>query len=341
VSERQYAAAGVDLEGAEAAKARIGELVAGTRTALTAGQVGAFGGMVRVPPGMRSPVLVMSTDGVGTKVLVALEAGRFDSVGEDLVNHSVNDILVHGARPIAFMDYIAGASLTVQQIAGIVEGVARGCRAHGMTLAGGETAQMPGLYQKGHFDLAGTIVGVVEEDEALHGDRIRPGDILLGYESSGLHTNGYTLARRIIFQVMKLQLDDLLGDTGQRVADALLAVHRSYAGAVMPVISRVHGLAHITGGGIPGNLVRVLPDGCEAVVDARSWPVPPLFRVLQQAGGVSTEEMRDVFNLGVGLIGVMPAGAVEGVVRAATMAGVNTWRIGAVRAGPKGVRFGA
>ena len=339
MSGRQYAAAGVDLESAEVAKARIGELVAGTRTALTAGHVGAFGGMVRVPQGMRSPVLVMSTDGVGTKVLVALEAGRFDSVGEDLVNHSVNDILVHGARPIAFMDYIAGASLTVQQIAGIVEGVARGCRAHGMTLAGGETAQMPGLYQKGHFDLAGTIVGVVEEDEALHGDRIRPGDILIGYESSGLHTNGYTLARRIVFDVMKLQLHDILGDTGLTVADALLAVHRSYVTAVMPVISRLHGLAHITGGGIPGNLVRVLPDTCEAVVDARSWPLPPLFRVLQQAGGVSMDEMRDVFNLGVGLIAAVAPGEMEGVVRAATAAGVTTWRIGEVRAGPKGVRF--
>jgi phosphoribosylformylglycinamidine cyclo-ligase len=339
VNQRQYAAAGVDLESAEAAKARIGELVAGTRTPLTAGHVGAFGGMVRVPPGMRSPVLVMSTDGVGTKVLVALEAGQYDSVGEDLVNHSVNDILVHGARPIAFMDYIAGASLTVQQIAGIVEGVARGCRAHGMALAGGETAQMPGLYQKGHFDLAGTIVGVVEEDEALHGDRIRPGDVLLGYESSGLHTNGYTLARRIVFDVMKLQLHDPLGDTGQRVSEALLAVHRSYVPAVMPVISRVHGLAHITGGGIPGNLVRVLPQGAEAVIEERSWPIPPLFQLLQSAGGVSTDEMRDVFNLGIGLIAVLPAGEVDAAVRAATSAGVRTWRIGDVRAGRTGVRF--
>ena len=339
MNQRQYAAAGVDLESAEAAKARIGELVAGTRTALTAGHVGAFGGMVRVPPGMRSPVLVMSTDGVGTKVLVALEAGQYDSVGEDLVNHSVNDILVHGARPLAFMDYIAGASLSVQQIAGIVEGVARGCRAHGMALAGGETAQMPGLYQQGHFDLAGTIVGVVEEDEALHGDRIRPGDVLLGYESSGLHTNGYTLARRIVFDVMKLQLQDPLGDTGQTVSEALLAVHRSYVAAVMPVISRIHGLAHITGGGIPGNLVRVLPQGSEAVIEARGWPIPPLFRLLETAGGVSTDEMRDVFNLGIGLIAVLSPQEVDVAVRTATSAGVRTWRIGDVRAGQTGVRF--
>jgi phosphoribosylformylglycinamidine cyclo-ligase len=336
---RQYAAAGVDLDSAESAKARIGELVAGTRTPLSVGQVGAFGGMVRVPRGMRKPVLVMSTDGVGTKVLVALQAQRFETVGEDLVNHSVNDILVHGAHPIAFMDYVAGAALTVQQIAGIVEGVARGCRAHGMALAGGETAQMPGLYQPGNFDLAGTIIGVVEEDEALHGDRVQPGDVLLAYGSSGLHTNGYTLARRVVFDVMKLQLADRLADTGQTVADALLAVHRSYSTAVMPVISRLHGIAHITGGGIPGNLVRILPEQCEAVVETASWTWPPLFAVLQQAGKVSLEEMRDVFNLGVGLIAVLPTAAVDETRSAARAVGVPTWVLGEIRRGPRRVRF--
>jgi phosphoribosylformylglycinamidine cyclo-ligase len=339
VTGRQYAAAGVDLESAEQAKERIGELVAGTRTAYSVGQVGAFGGMVRVPPGMRQPVLVMSTDGVGTKVLVALAAKRYDTVGEDLVNHSVNDILVHGARPLAFMDYVAGAGLTVQQIAGIVEGVARGCRAHAMALAGGETAQMPGLYQPGNFDLAGTIVGVVEEDEALHGDRICPGDTLLAYASSGLHTNGYTLARRVVLETAKLQLDDRLGDTGQSVADALLAVHRSYAAAVMPVIQKLHGIAHITGGGIPGNLVRVLPDRCEALVEARSWSWPPLFQFLQQVGRISTGEMRDVFNLGVGLIAVLPPEAVAAAQESARTEGVPTWVLGEIRRGPTAVRF--
>ncbi|MDX2121438.1 MAG: phosphoribosylformylglycinamidine cyclo-ligase [Gemmatimonadota bacterium] len=339
MTERQYAQAGVDLMSADAAKERIGELVAGTRTPLSVGHVGAFGGMVRVPAGMRKPVLVMSTDGVGTKVLVALQASRFDTVGEDLVNHSVNDILVHGARPIAFMDYVAGAALSVQQIAAIVEGVARGCRQHQMALAGGETAQMPGLYQTGHFDLAGTIIGIVEEDEALHGDRIQPGDALLAYQSTGLHTNGYTLARRVVFDVMKLQLGDPLGDTGQTVADALLAVHQSYVAAVMPVISRLHGIAHITGGGIPGNLVRVLPTGCEAVVEAGSWKWPPLFRFLQEAGRVSTEEMRDVFNLGVGLIAVLPGDQVPDAQASARAAGVPTWVLGEIRRGATGVRF--
>ena len=335
----EYAAAGVDLAGADEAKARIGRSVAATRTALSVGKVGAFGGMVRVPAGMRKPTLVLSTDGVGTKVLVALQAGRFDTVGEDLVNHSVNDILVHGATPIAFMDYIAGAGLGVEQIAGLVDGIARGCRAHGMALAGGETAQMPGLYQPGTYDLAGTIVGVVEEDEALHGDAIVPGDILLGYASSGLHTNGYTLARRIVFEKMQLSLDDPLDGTGRSVADALLAVHRSYVASVMPVIRRVHGLAHITGGGIPGNLVRVLPRDCEAVVDPGSWDLPPLFAILQRGGGISTDEMRDVFNLGVGLIAVLPPDAASAAQAAATAAGVTTWTMGEIRSGPTAVRF--
>jgi phosphoribosylformylglycinamidine cyclo-ligase len=336
---RQYAEAGVDLEGAEAAKARIGRAVATTRTPLSVGQVGAFGGMVRIPDGMRRPTLVLSTDGVGTKVLVALEAGRFDTVGEDLVNHSVNDILVHGATPIAFMDYIAGSGLSVEQIAGLVEGIARGCRAHQMALAGGETAQMPGLYRTGTYDLAGTIIGVVEEDAALHGDRIRPGDVLLGYASTGLHTNGYTLARRVVFETMGLGIGDRFGSLDRSVADVLLDVHRSYFRSVMPVISQLHGLAHITGGGIPGNLVRILPAGCEALVDPDSWDLPPLFTTLQQAGGISTEEMRDVFNLGVGLIAVLPPRSVQAAQAAAAADGVATWTMGEIRPGTPTVRF--
>jgi phosphoribosylformylglycinamidine cyclo-ligase len=340
VSEpRQYASAGVDLADADRAKARIAEAVAGSRTPLSVGQVGAFGGMVRVPPGMRSPVLVMSTDGVGTKVLVALQAGRFDTVGEDLVNHSVNDILVHGAVPLAFMDYIAGAGLGVEQIAGIVEGIARGCRAHSMALAGGETAQMPGLYQPGHFDLAGTIIGVVEEDAALHGDAVASGDVLLAYASTGLHTNGYTLARRIVFGTAGLTLDDELPGTDASVADALLAVHRSYAPAIRPVLDRVHALAHITGGGIAGNLVRVLPPGVEAVVETTSWTLPPLFRFLEDAGVVAPDEMREVFNLGVGMVAVLPPAAVAAAQAAAAAAEVPTWVLGAVRTGGGRVLF--
>jgi phosphoribosylformylglycinamidine cyclo-ligase len=335
----RYAAAGVNLDTAEEAKRRIGELVAKTQTPLSLGHIGAFGGMVRVPPGYAAPVLVLSADGVGTKVLVAARAGVHDTVGEDLVNHCVNDILVHGATPLAFLDYIAAGVLDPVIAAALVEGIARGCRAHAMTLAGGETAQLPDLYQAGHYDLAGTIVGVVEEGKALHGDAVQPGDVLIGYASNGLHTNGYTLARRIVFDDLHLEVGDPFPETDRTVAQVLLDVHRSYAAVVMPVISRVHALAHITGGGIAGNLVRVLPAGCEAVVDASGWQWPPLFRVLARAGHVSSGEMRKVFNLGIGMIAVVPREEVDAVVRAAASGGVPAWVIGEIRAGATGVQF--
>jgi phosphoribosylformylglycinamidine cyclo-ligase len=276
---------------------------------------------------------------VGTKVLVALQAGRHDTIGQDLVNHSVNDILVHGATPLAFMDYIAGDGLEVEQICAMVEGIARGCRAHGMALAGGETAQMPGLYRPGTYDLAGTIVGVVEEDRAIHGTAIVPGDVLLGYASTGLHTNGYTLARHIIFEQLGLGLEDRLEGTEVTVVDTLLAVHRSYADSVRPVLDRIHGMAHITGGGIAGNLVRILPQDCAATVDPATWELPPLFRFLQQAGQISTEEMRQVFNLGVGLVAVLPPDAVASAQAAATTDGVTTWVMGEIQRGSRLVRF--
>lgn len=337
----RYAAAGVSLEAADEAKRRIAALVAGTRTPLALGRIGAFGGMVRVPDGMRRPVLVLSTDGVGTKVLVAARAGVHDTVGEDLVNHCVNDILVHGARPLAFLDYIAAATLDPAVAEALVAGIARGCCAHEMTLAGGETAQLPDLYHPGHYDLAGTIVGVVEESQALHGERVAPGDVLIGYASNGLHTNGYTLARRIVFDELQLDVGDAFPDTGRTVAQVLLDVHRSYAPAVTPVLGRVHALAHVTGGGIAGNLVRVLPEGAAAIVDAGGWPWPPVFRVLMRAGKVSLAEMRRVFNLGVGMIAVTARDDAEAVRAAAAAAGVETWVIGDIVPGAAEVRFSA
>jgi phosphoribosylformylglycinamidine cyclo-ligase len=329
----------VKLDLADEAKRRIAELVEATRTPLARGKIGGFAGLVRVPDGYKKPVLVMSTDGVGTKVLVAAAAGIHDTVGEDLVNHSVNDILVHGATPLAFLDYIATGNLVPEIAAQIVSGVARGCRAHEMTLAGGETAQLPDLYEPGHYDLAGSIVGIVEEDKALHGDRVTPGDQVIGYASTGLHTNGYTLARKIVFEWMKLGIDDPFPETDQSVGQVLLAVHRSYAAAVRPVLGDVHALAHVTGGGIPGNLVRVLPAQCDAVLDAGSWPWPALFRVLMRAGQVGREEMRRVFNLGIGMIAVVARDEVEATVRAAERVQVPAWIIGEIRAGKGSVRF--
>ena len=339
----RYASAGISLATAEEAKRRIAALVRATRTELARGAVGGFGGMVRVPDGYKKPVLVMSTDGVGSKVLVAAAAGIHDTVGEDLVNHSVNDILVHGATPLAFLDYIAAGTLIPEVAEQIVAGVARGCQAHDMTLAGGETAQMPDLYQPGHYDLAGSIVGVVEEDQALHGDRVTAGDQIIGFPSTGLHTNGYTLARKIVFDTMGLGVDDPFPETTQSVGQVLLAVHRSYADALHPVLAQVHALAHVTGGGIVGNLVRVLPPGVEAVIDAGSWPWPPVFRVLMRSGKVGRDEMRRVFNLGVGMIAVSARDDVEMVARAAERAHVPAWIIGEIRPARKGspsaVRF--
>lgn len=341
MTARQYAAAGVDLQSADDAKERIARHVASTRTPLSVGEVGAFGGMVKIPSGMQRPVLVMSTDGVGTKVLVAQQAGRFDTVGQDLVNHSVNDILVHGAQPIAFMDYIAGHKLSPEMIAGVVEGIARACRAHGMALAGGETAQMPGVYAAGTFDLAGTIIGVVEEEAALHGHAVAPGDTLVAYGSSGLHTNGYTLARHVLLDTMGLSLESILPGTETTVQDALLAVHSSYVEAITPILPVLHGLAHITGGGIAGNLIRMLPRDCrcEAVIETSSWNWPDIFRVIATGGGVSTDEMRDVFNLGVGMIAAVPSHDVAQVQAAAGHAGIATWVIGSVHRGSRAVRF--
>ena len=337
----RYRAAGVDLAAADAAKARIAELVTGTRTVASVGLVGAFGGLVRIPRDVKDPVLVASTDGVGTKVLVAIRAGRHGTVGEDLVNHCVNDILVHGARPIGFLDYFASGRLDPAVAAEVVSGVARGCRAHGMPLVGGETAEMPDVYRAGEYDLAGTILGVVAEGEALHGDRVAAGDVLVGYAASGFHTNGYSLLRRVVFGDLALGLDDAFPETGASVADVLLAVHRSYFAAVWPARARLHGLAHITGGGIPGNLVRILPSAVDAVVSEGSWPVPPAFRVVQAGGSVGDEEMRRVFNLGVGLVAVVAQADVAAARAAAREAGVETWEIGGVEPGSGRVRWEA
>ena len=335
----RYAAAGVDLAAAERVKARIGELVRSTRTAASRGAVGGFGGLVRLPTDVPEPVLVASADGVGTKVLVAILAGRHDSVGECLVNHCVNDILVHGAKPIGFLDYFATGRLDPAVAADVVSGVARGCRAHGMPLVGGETAEMPDVYRAGEYDLAGTIFGIVSEAEALHGDRVRAGDVLVGYAANGFHTNGYSLLRRVLLGEMGLGVHDRFPGAQASVADVLLAVHRSYFAAVWPVRRTVHALAHITGGGIPGNLGRVLAADVDAVISAGSWPVPEACRVVQRGGDVPEEEMRRVFNLGVGMIAVCPERDVDAVRAAARAAGVETWVIGGAVAGTGAVRW--
>ena len=325
-----YRSAGVDIDAADDAKARIGKLVASTRTAGCVGGFGGFGGLFRAPGG-ENPILVASADGVGTKIKVAIDAGRHDTIGHCLVNHCVNDILAQGATPLFFLDYVAFGALEPTVVEGVVAGVAAGCRENGCALIGGETAEMPGVYTPPDYDLAGFVVGVVEERAQLGAAGVREGDVLVALESSGLHTNGYSLARRIVADRLHLSVGDPFpGEGGCSVADVLLRVHRSYLAALRPVLPRLHALAHITGGGIPGNLNRALPPTLDAVVRTASWTVPNVFRVLQAGGGVATDEMFRAFNMGVGAI-VVTAAADEATVRgAAEAAGVRAWRVGEI-----------
>jgi phosphoribosylformylglycinamidine cyclo-ligase len=334
-----YRAAGVDLDAAADSKGRLRRLVESTRTAGAVGAFGGFGGMFRVPAG-RAPLLVSSADGVGTKVKVAVEAGRFDTVGHDLVNHCVNDVLVQGALPLFFLDYLAFGKLDPAVVEAVVAGVAAGCRENGCALVGGETAEMPGVYTPPDFDLAGFIVGWVEEDEVLGAPRVGAGDVVVALASTGLHTNGYSLARRIVADRLGVGPHDRFPEHGDATtADVLLAVHRSYLRALRPVLGRVHALAHITGGGLPGNLDRSLPPDLDAVVDLASWTVPPLFRVLAEAGGVPRDEMLRTFNMGVGMCVLTAPADADAVLDAARAAEVPAWVMGHVAPGAGGVRL--
>jgi phosphoribosylformylglycinamidine cyclo-ligase len=328
-----YRTAGVDIDAADAAKERIKAHVKSTLTAGTRGEFGGFGGMFRVPTDVPKPVLVSSADGVGTKLKVAIESGRNDTVGHDLVNHCVNDILVQGAAPLFFMDYVAFGALEPAVVESVVAGVAAGCRENGCALLGGETAEMPGVYTPPDYDLAGFIVGYVDEDAILGPHRVRDGDVLVALESSGLHTNGYSLARPIVRDRMGLKTEDVFPGENKTVAEVLLAIHRSYLGVLRPLVSRVHAMAHITGGGLPGNLNRALPNTLDAVVELKSWTVPNLFRQLQQAGGVETHEMFRTFNMGVGMVVIAPESEVQPILSAAGAQGIAAWRLGAVARG--------
>jgi phosphoribosylformylglycinamidine cyclo-ligase len=334
VSDRlDYRAAGVDIDAADDAKHRIKAHVLSTLTAGARGEFGGFGGMFRAPSDVSKPVLVASADGVGTKLKVAIEAGRHDTVGHDLVNHCVNDILVQGATPLFFLDYVAFGALEPAVVEQVVAGVAAGCRENGCALLGGETAEMPGVYTPPDYDLAGFIVGYVDEDAILGPARVQEGDALIALESSGLHTNGFSLARRIVSDRMRLGAEDNFPGSDGTVADVLLAVHRSYLAIMKPLLSRVHAMAHITGGGLPGNLNRALPPALDAIVDTGSWEPPNLFRQLETAGHVERAEMFRAFNMGVGMVVLAPASAAEDVIASATAHGVRAWRAGRTRRG--------
>ncbi len=300
-----YRSSGVDIDAGNEVVRRIKRLAKGTHTAGVLSEIGSFGGLFSLGAlGLTDPVLVASADGVGTKLKLAFLTNVHDTIGQDLVNHCVNDILVQGARPAFFLDYLATGRLSPDVAAAIIEGIALACRENGCALLGGETAEMPGFYQDGEYDLAGFIIGVVERADIIDGKRIAPGDVLLGLPSTGLHTNGYSLARRIVFDHLKLNVTTHVPELQTTVGEALLRPHRSYLPVIDPLLGTptIKGMAHITGGGITDNLPRILPAGTAAEIDRATWPVPPLFRWLVDAGGVPEEDAYRTFNMGIGLI---------------------------------------
>jgi phosphoribosylformylglycinamidine cyclo-ligase len=338
----RYEEAGVNIKRGEEAVARIRALCRSTFGPDVVGDVGLFAGAYRVP-GAPGQILLSSIDGVGTKVKVAILCDRHDTVGYDLVCHSANDILVHGGRPLFFLDYIAMARLDPQRVERIVSGLASGCREVGCALIGGETAEMPGLYAAGDYDLAGAIVGIAPERDLIHGAAIAPGDAVLGLAAVGLHTNGYSLARRILFETLHLGVRDRFPSLTETVGDVLLAPHPYYGPAVKAAraAGEVRGMAHVTGGGIPGNLVRVLPEGARAEIALGTWPVPHVFRTLCEAGEVTDAEAYEVWNMGIGMLLVVRGEDAPGIERALAQAGHRAFRVGKIEAGSREVRLGA
>jgi phosphoribosylformylglycinamidine cyclo-ligase len=337
VKSSRYADAGVDIDAKAEALARAKAAIRSTFTAGVLGDVGGFGGLFRPDfSRYREPVLVGSTDGVGTKLKVAIEMGRHDTCGADLVNHCVNDILVQGATPLFFLDYIATGKVEPGVIESVIEGIARACRENGAALLGGETAEMPGFYASGEYDVAGTIVGVVDRAKILDGSRIAAGDVAVGLPSIGLQTNGYTLARKVFFETMGKKPTDRLSELGGRpIGDVLLDPHLSYLKSMEPILEAglAHGMAHLTGGGFYDNIPRVLPEGLDVVVKSGAWDVPPVFQAIAREGDVSFEEMHRVFNMGVGMVVFVAPEDLAPVGRIWKERGQRWFAIGNVKAG--------
>jgi phosphoribosylformylglycinamidine cyclo-ligase len=327
-----YRQSGVDIDAGNEAVRRIKALARSTYTSGVLSGVGSFGGLFALDASASDPVLVASADGVGTKLKVAFMAGVHDTVGVDLVNHCVNDILVQGALPLFFLDYVATGRLSPDVVEHIVRGMARACRENGCALLGGETAEMPGFYADGEYDLAGFIVGCVPRARIVDGRGIVAGDVLIALPSAGLHTNGYSLARKIVFETLNLRIDSDVPELGETVGAALLRPHRSYLGLVRPLLETgwIKGMAHVTGGGIVENLPRALPDGRSFSLDRQSWTIPPLFAWLQRAAGLDEPEMFRAFNMGVGLILVTSIAHAEPVLASLHAANEPAWRLGVV-----------
>jgi phosphoribosylformylglycinamidine cyclo-ligase len=337
-----YKAAGVDIDAAMDTKRGIRELVRSTFRPEVLTDIGAFGGLFKPDfSGIASPVLVSSADGVGTKLKVAQMTGRHDTVGADLVNHCCDDILVMGARPLFFLDYLAYAKHDDSVVKAVLGGMAKACRENSCALIGGEMAELPDVYHPGEYDLAGVIIGVVGENDILDGSRVHAGDRLLGLASTGLHTNGYSLARKLVFETAGLKPDDQLPGAGMTVADALLAVHRSYGPSVLPLLKSgaIHAMAHITGGGFPGNVDRTLPDTLDAVINLDAWKMPPLFRFLAETGKLSEFELYRTFNMGIGLVLSVEPSRTDEIAAALRSSGETVFEIGRIEAGSHQVRL--
>ena len=333
-----YAQAGVNIDVKMNAVGSIKQMVAATKTPLVIGGIGAFGGLHKVPPG-KDMILVASADGVGTKLKVAAMMNKHDTVGQDIVNHCVNDILVQGAKPLSFMDYVGTAKVDPRQFKAVVSGLCKACRENKMSLLGGETAEMPGLYPLGEYDLVGTIVGCVKKSELITGKSIRAGDVILGFPSGGLQTNGFSLARRVIFDVCQYSWKDKLPGTNQTFGDALLAVHKSFLKPVTKLLERkikINGMAHITGGGFPDNIPRVLPKVVNAEIDRASWPVPTIFKFIERQGKVEPDEMYRVFNMGIGFVVIIPKRDLEKATAVLKSIKQPFYQIGVIRKG-KGI----
>ncbi len=332
-----YADTGVDIKAGEKSVEKIKDLVSSTFNSQVLQGLGSFGGFFEPDfGGISKPVLISSTDSVGTKLKISFMTNRHDTIGECLVNHCVNDILVHGARPLFFLDYLGLNKVDPDTVAEIVSGVSRGCKNSGTALIGGETAELTDLYQPGEYDLAGFIVGVVDKDKIINGSAIKEGDICLGLKSDGLHTNGYTLARKVLFDIGKLGVNDMIDELGETVADSMLKVHRCYSPIILPLLEKfpkgsINGMAHITGGGIEGNLKRILPDNCGVEISKSSWEVPTLFNYLQELGNIDKEDIYLSFNMGIGYILVVNRDHADKISSFLASQGEEVVRLGSIK----------
>lgn len=337
-----YAESGVDVKAGEEAVNRIKEMASSTFNEQVLTGLGAFGGFFKPDlTGIKQPVFISSTDSVGTKLKIAFNLNKHTTIGECLVNHCINDILVHSARALFFLDYIGVGKLKQEIVTDVIDGISRACRNNGVALIGGEMAELPDFYQPGEYDLVGFVMGMVDQDKIVNGSTIKEGNICLGLPSTGLHTNGYTLARKVVFEIAGLVPQEYVSELNTTIGDALLAVHKCYASVIHPLLDKfeIHGMAHITGGGIPGNLKRILPDGLSAHIEKGSWEAVPIFDYLKEIGNIDPDDIYSAFNMGIGYIIVADRDNADGIIGDLKKQGETVYTIGEVKKGDKTVKL--